>query len=904
MNSNSKKSITVIDTFGFLFRSYYALPPLKSNNGFPTGLLTGFMNFILNIGKDFQTDYIVFALDCKGETFRHNIYPAYKENRQEAPQDLLDQLPIAISFIEKMGFKTSLKLGYEADDIIASICKDAINMNLNVRVVSHDKDLYQVIQDEKVNLFDPIKKITIDESKCFDKYGIYPSQFIQYQALLGDSSDNVPGVKGIGVKSAQALISEFNNIDNIYKNIYSVPKTRWIKLLQESKEMAYISKELVTLKDDLNILSNNNLNEFLLPIDNPILKIKDLLKEYDLNNILKKVETNGLNYKTNIPNNINIENKNLVNFNSILLDDEKKLFEILNSIKKDDLVSFDTETTSTNTKIAKIVGFSFSFDRKNAYYVPIGHNYLGVSSQIDIKICKKAINLLNNHKLVLQNFKFDYEIIKYNFNIELNLYVDTMILAWLLDPSSKIGLDYLSKKYFDYTTISFKDIVKKDENFSNVDISKACQYACEDAYLTKEIYYKQLDEFKYKNIDFLIAQAKDIEFDFIKVLSSMQEIGIKVDIKLLEELKIKNEEQLKYLTSKIYELAQTQFNINSPKQLGEILFEKLNLPKTKKTKTGYSTNESVLQTLINKHAIIDFILKYRETFKLQSTYIEPLLKLSINDINNRIYTSFLQTGTSTGRLSSKEPNLQNIPVRTLEGRQIRECFIAKDGYSLIGIDYSQIELRLLAHFSKDAALCDAFNNDLDIHTQTAIKIFGKHQAIKNRNIAKTINFGLIYGMGSSKLAKTLNISTKDAKEYIKSYFDAFTSVKDYLKSVEEFILEKAYIDTLLKRRRYFNIKSASQMFLASYLREGVNTKFQGSAADLIKLSMNKIYKKYKSNDDIKMLLQIHDELIFEVRDDKIDLYSKELKYIMENIYKLNIPLQVTISIGKNWGKLK
>lgn len=895
------KTITIIDTFGFLFRSFYALPPLKSKTGFPTGLLTGFMNFVSNIGKDFQTDYIVFALDSKGDTFRNEIYPKYKAHRPDVPEDLLAQLPVAISWIEKMGFKTAIRSGFEADDIIASIAHDAKLKGLTVRVVSHDKDLYQLIEDDKVFLFDPIKKSVVNEKTCFDKYGVTAQQFTDYQSLLGDSADNVPGVKGVGAKTAQALIEQFDNLDNIYANIDKIEKPRWIKLLTESKEMAYISKELVTLKTDSH--SIDCLENFTLPNENPILKIENILNEYDMSRIVQRVHQNGLNYKTNVPKEKIIE-ENSIKFEPILIDDELKLMEIINSIPKDALVAFDTETTDIDTKIAKIVGFSFCFEKNRAYYVPISHFYLGVGAQISMNSVKKALELLNKYKLIVQNFKYDFDIVKNNFDLELNLFADTMILAWLLDPGSKVGLDSLSEKYFNHKMIAFKDMVKKDENFSNVEISKACEYAAEDALVTYKIYEQLLKEFKENECEHLVSIAHACEFDFIKVLSSMQNIGIKVDVDFLKELKETYSKHIHGICSKIYDLAGTKFNINSPKQLGVILFETLQLPVQKKTKTGYSTNEVTLQKLYEKHEIIAVLLEYRSAYKLLSTYIEPLLELGLKDEKNRIYTSFLQTGTATGRLSSKNPNLQNIPVRSEAGRKIRKSFIAREGYTLVGIDYSQIELRLLAHFSKDEALLDAFNNNLDIHTQTAIKIFGEEKAKENRNIAKSINFGLLYGMGARKLSETLGITTKEAKSYIVSYFEAFSSVKEYIKSIEDAALEKGYVQTLLKRRRNFDFDNAAAMIRASYLREAVNTKFQGSAADLIKLSMNKIFAKYKNNDDMKMLLQIHDELIFEIKNEKLDIYKDDLKQVMENIYKLDVPLKVSVSIGDNWAELK
>ena len=901
-----KKTITVIDTFGFLFRSYYALPPLKSKSGFPTGLLTGFMNFVSNIGKDFQTDYLVFALDAKGNTFRNEIYSEYKSHRPDVPEDLLKQLPIAIDWIEKMGFQTAMQSGFEADDIIASIAHDAKQKDLEVRIVSHDKDLYQLIDDDKVYLFDPIKKSIVNEDKCFDKYGVHPSQFTDYQSLLGDSADNVPGVKGVGAKTAEALIKEYGNLDNIYENLDNIEKPRWRKLLTESKELAYISKQLVTLDIDCHCI--DEIETYTLPEENPILKISDILLEYDLNRIIDRVNKEGLNYKTKIPLNQDtngvVEEKVLENVDYILLNDEKKLLELVKSISDETIVAFDTETTDIDTRKADLVGFSFSFEKDKAYYVPLNHFYLGAPVQVSEDIAKEAINILNNKKLVLQNFKYDYSIIKNSLGIELKLFADTMILAWLLDSSSKIGLDFLADKYFDHKMIAFKDLVKKGENFSNVDINDACNYAAEDALYTYKLYYALLEDFKKKDCEHLIQIAHDVEFDFIYVLANMEENGIRVDVKKLEELKNSNYKYIQELTAKIYESAGCEFNINSPKQLGAILFDNLKLPPSKKTKSGYSTNEVVLQKLVDTHEIIPLLLKYREAFKLQSTYIEPLLQLGLKNDENRIYTSFLQTGTATGRLSSKNPNLQNIPVRTDAGAEIRSAFIPKEGYKLIGIDYSQIELRLLAHFSEDKALVEAFNDNKDIHQQTAVKIFGEEEASSKRNIAKSINFGLLYGMGSRKLGDTLGIPAREAKQYIDAYFENFTNVKDYLKSIEDKAVEDTFVETLLKRRRIFDFDSANAMMRAAYLRESVNTLFQGSAADLIKLSMIEIYKEFKNSDDIKMLLQIHDELIFEVKEEEVEKIIKILVDIMENIYKLKVPLKVSQSIGLSWQELK
>lgn len=890
------KSLTIIDTFGFLFRSYYALPPLKAKNGFPTGLLTGFMNFISNIGKDFQTDYLVFALDSKGNTFRNEIYEQYKAHRQEVPQDLLRQLPIAIEWIEKMGFKTAAKVGYEADDIIASIAKGASEQGLLVRIVSHDKDLYQLIDDDRIFLFDPIKKDIINEHKCVEKYGIKPKLFTQYQSLLGDSTDNIPGVKGVGEKTAKELILQFETVDNIYANIDEVPKPRWKNLLLENKEMAYISQKLVTLATDA--YDFIDLHEYELPCENPILKISDELNAYDLTSILKRVHTNGLGFKTQAP-----VSTNSVDFEYILLNNKEQLFNVLKSIPKDSIISFDTETTSLDSSSAKIVGFSFCFDSTKAYYVPIGHVYLGVPNQISLEDAKTAVNMLASQKVVFQNFKYDYEVIRNNFNIEMPLFADTMVMGWLYNPGQSVSLDSMAEEFFNHKMIAYGDVVAKNQTFANVDVSEACRYASEDALITYKLYFKLKELLEQRDTE-LLKLAQNLEFPFIYVLLEMERNGIKVDIDFLKKLENKFNDRLKELTASIYQSAGCEFNINSTKQLANILFERLKLDSGKKTKTGFSTNEQVLQELKGEHEIIEKLLEYREVYKLYSTYVIPLQNFALQSSDKRVHTSFLQTGTATGRLSSKNPNLQNIPVRSELGKEIRESFIAKEGYVLLSVDYSQIELRLLAHFSGDESLVNAFRNNQDIHLQTAIKLFGEDEAKEKRDIAKTINFGLIYGMGPKKLSQTLGIEYKTAKKYIDDYFTLFPTVRNYLKSVEEEALNNDFVTTLLKRRRYFNFESANQMQKAGYLREAVNSVFQGTAADLIKLAMLKIYNIYKGDDKCKMLLQIHDELVFEVKEAYIDDISKNIIDIMENIWKLNVPLKAKLNISKNWGNLK
>lgn len=909
------KTITVIDTFGFFFRAFYALPPLKNKDGFPTGLLLGFCNLLSSLYRSTECSYIIFALEGGGVNRRKILYPPYKQNRQETPQDLILQLPIAIEWISKMNLLNLSVEGYEADDIIASVASLAQKEGLNVQIISHDKDLYQLINNQ-VHIYDPIKKKVIGEKECEEKFGVLPSEFVDYQSLVGDSADNITGIKGIGAKSASKLIKHFGSLESLYERADEIPSLltpRLAKLIVDSKNEAFISKQLVSLVRDIPL--EIDFNACQMPSQNPLLSIVEELKEYEFKGILNKIL--GPNSKTT-PNtkyaNTNAQSpiKELKNTNTTfgyeweVITDFNALFELLKNVPNQSPIAFDTESDSLDTRVANIVGFSFCLDGKKGYYVPIGHIYLGVgqNTQMSKQEAKKAIEMIFTHTIIGHNLKFDIALVKKNFSIEpQGEIVDTMILSWLLDSTKPVGLDKQMLQHFNHKMISFDSVVDKDKNFANVEVQVAGEYATEDAVATFCLHKHLIDEFAKRDLGEMLNLAHSLEFPFIKVLCAMESKGICIDTILFEQQDSKISKILHNLTQEIYKQAGENFNINSPQQLSNLLFHRLGLQSGRAVKGGLSTDEATLNKIVDSHPIIPLILDYREMNKLKNTYIEPLLKYAKQNAEHKIYTSFLQTGTVTGRLSSKSPNLQNIPVRSEYGREIRRGFIAQDDCVLISVDYSQIELRLLAHFSQDSLLIQSFMQDKDIHYETALRLFGESQAQSKRAIAKSINFGLIYGMGARKLGETLKIPTKEAKQYIDSYFELFPTVKDYLNTQKELLLQNGYSQTLLGRRRYFDFANASEFMKANFLREGVNCIFQGSAADLIKLSMLELYKQYHGS-DLQMLLQVHDELIFQAPKQSAKDYLPHIQSIMNTIYTLNVPLKCNASIATNWAQLK
>lgn len=901
------KKINIIDSFGLFFRLYYAMMGLRSATGKPSGMVSGLATFIEKMNRDFPCDYAIFAFEGGGATFRHEIYPAYKATRKEAPAELKEQIPVCKEMIERMGFASFAKAGYEADDVIASLVKK-YSGEYEIDILSGDKDLFALISDS-VKIVDSKNKIWYDKEGCFQKYGVYPQQMRDYLAILGDTSDNVPGIKGLGERGARAILEQFGSLENAIANAEQIANTRAKNQLIAGAKDSELSKKLITLYADIEGLPE--IENCLLPKD-PFIKVRDILKEYSLNRILTKLQKTEQKELFDEPDFLSSSDEKIVqktkdkelfskaalSFESVLILSENELDTLTQNLSENSVVALDTETTGLDVKTAGIVGFSFCVlkSEQRAYYVPLAHNYLGAPAQVSQNAAKRALERIYKAQVVGHNLKYDFEILRNNFGLELpKNYADTMILAWLENPEQKCAMDELASRLFGYETIKFESIVniKKGQVFSDIEVELASKYASEDAFITLEFY----KYFKQTLSQELWEVAKNLEFPFIATLISLEKSGIKADYNALNALNEKISARLKELEAQIYKIAGQGFNINSPKQLGAVLFEHLGLKAAKKTKSGYSTDESVLSSL--EHPIAAPLLEFRELAKLKGTYTEPFMRLSSS--GGRVYTHFLHTGTATGRLSSHSPNLQNIPARSSLARDVRNCFVAQNENMLISLDYSQIELRLLAHFSADPALVGAFKADEDIHARTAISIFGDSEP-SHRAVAKSINFGLIYGMGSSRLASNLGISTKEAKEYIERYFASFSTIKSYLASIKTQAREHGCIFTLLGRQRVFDFNSAGPREQALYEREAVNSVFQGSAADIIKLAMNAIYPLLDENH--KMILQIHDELIFEVAKSEAEIFAKKVANIMENVVSLNVPLKVNYAIAKSWGELK
>ncbi|GAA9739759.1 DNA polymerase I [Helicobacter pylori] len=883
-------TLALIDTFAYLFRSYYMSAknkPLTNDKGFPTGLLTGLVGMVKKFYKDKKNmPFIVFALESQTKTKRAEKLGEYKQNRKDAPKEMLLQIPIALEWLQKMGFTCVEVSGFEADDVIASL---ATLSPYKTRIYSKDKDFNQLLSD-KIALFDG--KTEFLAKDCVEKYGILPSQFTDYQGIVGDSSDNYKGVKGIGSKNAKELLQRLGSLKKIYENLDLVKNLLSPKMYQaliQDKESAFLSKELATL--ERGCIKEFDFSSCAFPSENPLLKIKDELKEYGFISTLRDLE--------NSPTPLILDNTPLLD-NTPASDSAPKKSCMIVLENTAPLSAFLERLKKTNARIfarlvldkeKKVLALAFLLEDQG-YFLPLEE---ALFLPFSLEFLQNAFSQMLQHasiighdlKPLLSFLKAKYQVSLENIRIQ-----DTQILAFLKNPE-KVGFDEVLKEYLKEEWIPHEKIKdfktkSKAEKLEQLDMElNALKRLCE--------YFEKggLEEN-------LLVLARDIETPFVKVLIGMEFQGFKIDAPYFKRLEQEFKNELHVLECQILDLIGVDFNLNSPKQLSEILYEKLELPQNK----SHSTDEKSLLKILDKHPSIALILEYRELNKLFNTYTTPLLRLK--DKDDKIHTTFIQTGTATGRLSSHSPNLQNIPVRSPKGLLIRKGFIASSKeYCLLGVDYSQIELRLLAHFSQDKDLMDAFLKGRDIHLETSKALFGEDLAKEKRSIAKSINFGLVYGMGSKKLSETLNIPLSEAKSYIEAYFKRFPSIKDYLNGMREEILKTSKAFTLLGRYRVFDFNGVNDYVKGNYLREGVNAIFQGSASDLLKLGMLKVSERFKNNPSVRLLLQVHDELIFEIEEKNAPELQQEIQRILnDEVYPLRVPLETSAFVANRWNELK
>jgi len=885
--------IYLIDGSAFIYRAFHAVAPLTNSEGFQTNAVFGFASIMRRLFKERQPKHIAVAFDSRGPVFRHELYSQYKANRPPMPAELAAQIPYIKTLVEALGVTSFEEQDFEADDIIGSAAKLLSGENHRVVIVSGDKDLLQLV-DDKVTMWDPMNDRVMDRAAVMAKYQVDPSQLLECYALMGDSSDNIPGVPGVGPKSAAKLINEFGTIDRLYAEIDSLKKTKMKERLIEHKDGAFLSRDLIRLKTDIEVPSD--LQDYLVSSQDEI-TLKKLYSELGFSTLLKELDS-GVEVPT--------EGFSLVTTSDQLATMERELSRV-------SLLVIDTETTSLNSRNAELVGISLSISRDCCWYIPVGHRNddgTQASGQLSLKVVKDALKpflLAPEIVKIGHNIKYDYAVIKQSLGVALsNPLGDTMIAAYLAEPLRRsFKLDDLcldqGLKMTSYASVTQGD--KRADAFSYVSIEEACKYSCEDVYgtlLLWEYYQDILEESRQDKL------FRDVEMGLVPILAEMEEIGILVDEDRLTSLSVDFNKKINELEKEIYQLAGREFNINSPQQLGIILFEELGLPHGRKTKTGYSTDMKVLEKLAPKHELPAVIMEYRNLTKLLSTYIEKLKQL-IDPVSGRIHTSFNQTVTATGRLSSSNPNLQNIPIRGEEGNRIREAFIPSPGKIFLSADYSQIDLRVLAHYSQDPALLEAFRQGDDIHTRTAAEIFGVSPLLITsdmRRVAKSINFGIVYGMSSFGLSGQLRISRKEAQKFIDRYFALYTGVKQFMQDVVECARADGYVTTLLNRRRYLpEIGAANKMRREFSERAAINTPIQGTAADIIKLAMLRVDKLLKQDkNSCRLLLQIHDELVFELSEDECENLLEPIRKEMEAAMELDVPLVVNMDKGNSLAK--
>ena len=887
-----KDRIFVIDGSSYLYRAFHAMPPLSTSSGKPTGAVKGVTNMLMNLKKDSEGSPIIIVFDAKGKTFRSDIYSEYKANRPPMPDELRDQLIPVKSICRAIGFPLIEIEGVEADDVIATISQMAKDAKYKCVISSLDKDLMQLVEDPHTTVMDTMKHKIFNEESVFEKFGVKPNQIRDMLALVGDASDNIPGVPKVGQKTAAKWLNEYGDIQSIKDNADSITGVVGENLRNALDDIDR-NIELVSLKTNVDL--NQKFEDLLVfnPNDEELDKIFSDLEFKSVNKGKQKEDT-----------------KKYSNYETVL--DEKSLKDWITKINKSKAFAIDTETDSVDTVSANLIGISLSISENEACYVPIAHSYEDCPKQLSMDYVVDNLGPIiekNQDKAIGQNLKFDIPILA-RHGIKITKFLaDTMLMSYVLNSTAtRHGMDRLADYYLNYTTTKYTDVTgtaSKQISFSEVKLDVASDYAAEDADITLRLYNVLAPMLKEKpNQEKLLH---DIEYPLVHVLSRVEQNGAKIDKKKLakhsKELGLKIDD----LSSQAYKIAGEEFNLDSPKQLLEILYEKQKLPVLKKTPKGQpSTNEDTLKRLSEEYELPKIILQYRTLAKLKSTYTDSLINIE-NPKTERIHTSYQQAVTSTGRLSSTEPNLQNIPIKTAEGRRIREAFVPEKGNTLISADYSQIELRIMAHLSNDKNLTHAFNNNIDVHSSTAAEVFGvsiDDVSQDQRRSAKAINFGLMYGMSAFGLTRQLGIPRAEAQEYLDTYFARYTGVRDYMDNIKAKAKEDKFVETIMGRRLYLNeINAANGLRRQAAERAAINAPLQGSAADIIKKAMLDIDQLLLNEmQEVKMIMQVHDELVFECPKENADKVMKMMKDTMEQTVELNIPLIAEAAIGNNWNE--
>lgn len=896
--TDKKPPFVLVDGSSYLFRAFHALPPLTNSKGQPTGAVYGVINMLNKLVGEYKPDKIAVVFDAKGKTFRNDMYKEYKANRPPMPDELRSQIAPLHELVEALGYPMIIVPGVEADDVIGTYARQATAQGVDTLISTGDKDLAQLVNPH-VTLINTMNNLLMDEAGVMKKFDVPPAAIIDYLALMGDTSDNIPGVPKVGPKTAAKWLKQYETLDNLVAHADEV-KGKVGESLRANLDQLPLSRELTTIKCDVEL---DQIIDDLGMREPQLGKLQQIYTEMEFKTWLSNLGTDSESLSTSVTEAAPVE----TDYETIL--DKKAFDRWLKKLEKADSFAFDTETTSLDYMKARVVGVSFAVETGAAAYVPFAHDYMDAPPQLseqDVLGSLKALLEDESKKKIGQNLKYDAHVLA-NHDISLNgIAEDSMLESYVLDSTQRHGMDDLALRLLGINTVHFVDIAGKGAKqltFNEIDLEQAGPYAAEDADITLQIHQKLKAELEKEPA--LKSVYRDIELPLLKVLLKIERNGVRIDVAMLEAQSLQLAERMKEVEQQAYEEAGETFNLASPKQLSLILFEKLEIPSSKKTKTGqYSTAEDVLQELAEDYSLPKLILEHRSLSKLKSTYTDKL-PLQVNDKTGRVHTSYNQTVAATGRLSSTDPNLQNIPIRSEEGRRIRQAFIAPKGYKMLAADYSQVELRIMAHLSGDESLLKAFADGVDVHRATAAEVFGvslDEVEPEQRRAAKAINFGLIYGMSAFGLAKQLNIGRYEAQEYIDVYFARYPGVKAYMDATREQAHDRGYVETVFGRRLYLpeiNARNGQRRQYAE--RTAINAPMQGTAADIIKRAMISVDAALsRSNIDAKVVMQVHDELVVEVLEKDVEALADLLRIEMEQAATLKVPLIVDIGIGDNW----